>query len=323
MKKLTFLLLITRLILSQNLFSEEIKTVQAKEIWTIEEGGGCPYLSPDGKYVAWYESVSGEKVYLAKVGTKKVIKLGKTKELLGWAPGNNEYLMTAEGFLSVKTKKRVSLLPGMKNGFIKNILSRDFFNVEVNKLTKIITPFWAIQEGKIVKSFCSENPYNIILFQDIQQDKAILFFNGSPIWENNRGGKIFSVLPVLGGKKLYIRLFAIQPNLKNLVVEKDGKWYSLPEGTHFSWSSDGKQLIFARLKDDGHFFTEGELFLCNWDGTNIRHIKFEKKRIRYNPSFGPPDMITYIFDDENHKPCIGVAKLLLQMKHKQRESDSI
>ena len=137
-----------------------------------------------------------------------------------------------------------------------------------------------------------------------------------------------SFLPSSNGKKLFISI-----NNQNIVIEgKTRKFYTLPSGEivykrmrlkticgtyeNFSWDPTGEKLIFVKTKEDGHTTISSELFLCNWDGTNIRHIKFEKKRIRYNPSFGPSDMITYIFDDENHKPCIGVAKLLLQMKHK-------
>jgi len=296
--------------------AEEIKIIKAKEVWTIKNAnvGPNPFLSSDGNYVAWSDTITGGKVYIAKVGTKEVIEIGQTKEFLGWLPESNEYLMTAEGFLSVKTKNIVSLLPKVNNKFIKNIRPRDFFKEDVPD--KIITPFWTIQNGMVKKSFSSGEPNNIILFENITEHKAILFSNGVPIWENDRGGNIFSVIPVFEGEKLYIKLFALQPNIRNLTIDKNGKYYDLPEGTQFSWSPDGEKLIFARLEDNGYVETKGELFICNWDGTNVSKIVFEEQRIRRQPSFGTPDLITYSFYDENYNFCIGVAKLIDQKEEK-------
>ena len=314
LEKIFFFLIILVLNFQISLYSEEIK---AKEIWTIK--GSCinVYLSPDGSYIAWshYGHDRGPaEIYIAKVGTQKREKLGRTKELFGWL--DNEYLITVEGFLSIKTKKTVSKIEGIKDREldIAPILTPPNYRGE--RYEQVLCPFWIIQNGQIKKSLFIPSPYCFLsLLQDRKNKKIIVFANSGAIFKKGDVEAIFHFVVFPDGEKVFLKCFPGK-NRQIVIDVKENKYYSLPAGSHFSLSPNGQKLIFTKLKDDGHFFTEGELFLCNWDGTNIRHIEFEKKRIRYNPSFGPPDMITYVFDDENHRPCIGVAKLFLQHKGK-------
>jgi len=136
---------------------------------------------------------------------------------------------------------------------------------------------------------------------------------------------IVSETPSPSGERIILEIgLNEEPGRENIVIDGETeKKYNLPGkissgtypniilGSHsyFRWRSDGKKIIFTLLKDDGHKELSGDLFLCNWDGTDIRKIKFETTRIRRNPSFGPPNMITYRYDEEDNLPCIGVAEL--------------
>jgi len=303
-----FILFLTSL----NLKSEEIKTIRAEEIWTIKNTGPKPYLSPDGSYVAWTKSTEteedrfNEKIYIAKVGTEERIEIGKTKELFGWL--NNEYLITQEGFLSIKERKLFKKIENIPEIIIKRADLIIPVNINLDKIEKI-HPFWVIKNGEIRKVYSTGEPYNFVLFVDKSEiQRIILFQNGIPLYVNtkSRNNFVFGFIPSPLQDKFILRFFS-----EGIVIfPNENRIYSLPTGGSLSWSPDGKELIFARLEDNGHFETKGELFLCNWDGTNIRKIVFEKERIRREPSFGPPDMITYGFWDENRNLCIGVAKIL-------------
>ncbi|GEM_PF-2157389 len=290
--------------------TDGIKSIAAKEIWIIKNVGVAPFFSPDGQWVAWTNAVEREtRVYVAKVGTEKIIELGKTEELLGWLPKNSEYLMTAEGFLSIKTKQ-ISFLtaPVIESYFIKKAPSS---NPGGNPYpTRIIYPFWMIRQGRIKKTYATEEPYCFSLLADKTSRKIVVFSKGIPLYEKEKAEMIFEFVPSPSADK-FLLYYSPGENEQKVLEIKENKIHQLPDGTHFSWSPEGQKLIFAKLKDDGHFETSGELFLCNWDGTNITKIVFEKERIRRAPSFGPSDLITYNFYDENYTLCIGVAQIII------------
>jgi hypothetical protein len=293
--------------------ADEIKTIQAEEIWTIEKGGSYPCLSPDGSMVAWVEE---SKVYIAKVGTKEVIEIGQTKEFLGWLPESNEYLMTAEGFLSVKTKKLFKTIKNAPNIIIKRASLSIPINVSLSKIEKIY-PLWVIQNGEIKKVYSTEEPYNFVLFGDTSKIKRIIIFqNGFPIYVNNesKDNLIFDFFASPAQDK-YVLRFAYGAIV---ILPKEYRTYTLPTGSYLSWSPDGQKLIFAVLEDDGHKLTSGKLFICNWDGSEVRQIVFDTPRIRTRPSFGPQNLITYSIEEDGNIG-IGVAKLIDQKKEKTKQ----
>jgi len=302
-----FILFLTSL----NLKSEEVKIIKAKEIWTINDTGPKPFLSSDGSYVAWTKSTKedrlNDKIYIAKVGTEERTEIGRTKELFGWL--DNEYLITEEGFLSIRTKKIASFVKESPNRCINTTTFSHSFFRNVPYYTGILCPLLVIQNGKLKKHFSTDEPYfwSLFIIPDKGKKKLIILMQGLPIYERENIENIFQFATSPDGKKLLVDYF---PRETIVINPKEEKICSLPDGTSFSWYPDSKELIFTRLEDDGHFETKGELFICNWDGTNVRKIVFEKERIRREPSFGPPDVITYSFWNENRNLCIGVAKIL-------------
>jgi len=316
--------------------ADEIKTIQAKEIWTIENGMES-FLSSDGSIIAWRDTKSD--IYVAKVGSKERIKLGKIEGLLGWLPGSNEFLVVLEkGFLSIKTKQFVDSVSRDINFVFSGIIHGPHPKVRITTPaeipSKILSSIPIIQFRKLLISYSTGDPYNFSLFidKDKQERKIILFSNGRPVFEKKNVPYVYSFKPSPSGDKIILEIGSNEePGRENIVIDGETeKKYNLPgnisSGTYpniisgghsyFRWSPDGKKIIFTLLKDDGHKELSGDLFLCNWDGTDIREIKFETTRIRYDPSFGPPNMITYIYDEEDNLPCIGVAKLIDQKQEK-------
>jgi len=330
MKRAIFILVISLLIISFYIQADEGKSVQAKELYTIENAME-PFLSSDGSMIAWQDTQSD--IYVAKVGSKERTQFGKIKGLLGWLPGSNEFLVVLEkGFLSIKTKQFVDSVSRDINFVFPGIIHGPHPKVRITTPaeipSKILSSIPVIQSGKLLIAYSTGDPYNFSLFidKDKQERKIILFSDGRPVFEKKNVHYVYSFKPSPSGDKIILEIDSNEePGIENIVIDGEtakkynlrgnisyGAYPNIISGghSHFRWSPDGKKIIFTLLKDDGHKELSGDLFLCNWDGTDIREIKFETTRIRRNPSFGPSNMIIYRYDEKDKPPCIGVSKLM-------------
>jgi len=331
MKRVIFVLVILLLIIPMYIQAEEVKTIQAKEIWTLENAME-PFLSSDGSMIAWQDTKS-EMIYVAKVGSKEKIQLGKITRLLGWVPRSNEYLMVlGKGFLSIKTKQFIDSVNRDINFVFAGIIHGPHPQVRITTPaeipSKILSSIPVIRDGKLLINYSTGEPYNFSLFTDKQERKITLFSNGRPIFEKNKVRYVYSFKPSPSGERIILEIgLNEEPGRENIVIDqKTNRICNLPgniihvessksfPGGHsdFNWNPDGEKIVFVKTietLDEGDGFLSGDLFLCNWDGTDIREIKFETKKIRREPSFGPSDKITYMFWGEENNLCVGVAEL--------------
>lgn len=71
----------------------------------------------------------------------------------------------------------------------------------------------------------------------------------------------------------------------------------LGKGNRPKWSSDSKKIIYMIAEDDGHNFTESDIYSINADGTQKRNLTNTNDVIEMNPCFSPDGkQIVYDFN---------------------------
>jgi len=74
---------------------------------------------------------------------------------------------------------------------------------------------------------------------------------------------------------------------------------NLGKGNRPRWSYDSKKIIYMIAEDDGHTFTESDIYSINPDGTEKVNLTNTKDLIEMNPCFSPDgkSIVYDVFDD--------------------------
>ncbi len=70
----------------------------------------------------------------------------------------------------------------------------------------------------------------------------------------------------------------------------------LGPGHRPAWSPDGEWIVFMRTQDDGHTFTESDLYAVRHDGSNLVRLTATPNRLEMNPAWSP-DGSRIAYDD--------------------------
>ena len=238
-----------------------------KQLTTAKESSSQAVFSPDGKQLVFVRAVDGRsQLFLLSLEGGEALQLTKFKYGVGnpkWSPDGKQILFSAN--IPFKELLKDSLLnpgkewpkwPMEKPGF-KN-------NEQLKQATAKADPDGSIEE---VRAYLENN-------------------------SNDKKAKVFTKLnfldemdtnPDMGFTHFF--LIEAKPDAKPTAITKGFYRYNYAEFT-----PDGKQLILAGNMDSTQHpdrALEGEIFIVNTDGSNLKRILGEKDRNYNSPRLSP------------------------------------
>lgn len=256
-----------------------------------------PKWSPDGSRVA-FTGANYQGIFVYTLSSKTIQKITDAPSAgfeLSWSPDS---------------KKIAARVSRFEKGFRLNAIT--VFNLQNHKSELLNTfrpgsmspPRWTSDNQQIY--YVSKNRLRFAATQSqpfSKKSTSAYFAKASNIIvkQTDAREKIIYTLP---GQEI-INLVAA-PDAKKYVFETaDGNMYvihadggnllNLGLGDSPAWSPDGKYIVYSITKDDGHDFTESDLYIISTDGRIKQNIT-KSERLEMHPDWSP-DGKAIVYDD--------------------------
>lgn len=283
----TVIVLFNNLLFSQSTFTVTKKTTLS----SAEQYLLLPKWSPDGNFIAAAGKNYGA-IWVCDIKTKNWKQLVEENGAgwdFAWSPDSKNIAFRGNVFLK-KRKKTTIKYVNITSGKGRKIVEYDRNFSTPKWITNHHIAFLHQDEYKLV----SISPDQVLQDELNRRPQNICLASDKGIFTKLNRGEIELLAPLEG--QTFNASFS--PDGQMILYEKPNKEiFILPAGAASgqliahgempAWSPDGKYIVYATPKDDGHRFVSSDIFICDALGNKAQNITQTDDALELRPDWSP------------------------------------